>query len=325
MSPERPRRPRAVLILTVTASILLAAACGQSPTPSPSLQPSTPSPTPSPSPSPTPSPSPSPTPDPLNRTLLDNRFTVLVVGEDQSAARRARGYLGDNTDAIMLVSISPGQRKVTMISLPRDTVDIPLANGQLWRGKVNGIANTYGVDGLRRAMATMWDVEIPYHIKVDMDDFVALVDAVGGIDVKVKTIVQEPRWGLYLTPGRRHLDGIKALAFSRARYYDSDYARAARQQQVIRELAKKYTDPATDIRLGRLLGTLVGLETNFPLEDLKTLGVLARRASRGSFTMEVLTPPTYALGWGDQHDGRGWVIVPNVEAMRAEIRRLIGD
>ncbi len=36
-----------------------------------------------------------------------------------------------------------------MVSLPRDTVDIPLGNGQVWSGKVNGIANSYGLDGLR--------------------------------------------------------------------------------------------------------------------------------------------------------------------------------
>jgi polyisoprenyl-teichoic acid--peptidoglycan teichoic acid transferase len=324
MSSERPPRPRTVLILAVAAPILLAA-CGQSPTPSASLQPATPSASASPSPSPTPSPSPSPTPNPYNAELLDHRFTVLIVGEDVNAARRARGYRGDNTDAIMLVSVSPGQKDVTMVSLPRDTVDIPLANGQVWSSKVNGIAYTYGVDGLRKALATMWDIRIPYYVKVNMDDFVALVDAVGGISVTVQTVVQEPRWNLYLTPGRAHLDGITALHFSRARYYDSDYARAARQQQVIRALARKYTDPNTEIDLSSLLGTLAGLETNLPLQELPTLALLARRAGRADYSSEVLMPPQFALNWGDLHDGRGWVIIPNVEAQRAEIKALFRD
>ena len=325
MFSKRPWRHRTVLILALTAAILVAAACGQALILSPSPDAATPSPSASPSPSPSPSPTPQPTPEPLNRTLLDNRFNVLVVGEDVSAVRRARGYHGDNTDAIMLVSVGAGQRKVTMISLPRDTVDIPLGNGQIWSSKVNGIANTYGLDGLRRALATMWDVEIPYYVKVNMDDFVALVDAVGGINVKVKTVVQEPVWNLYLTPGKAHLDGLTALHFTRARHYDSDYARAARQQQVIRALARKYSDPETDVRIGRLLGTVAGLETNLPMGDLKTLIVMARRASRASFTSEVLMPPRFALDWGDRGDGRGWVIIPNVEAMRAELRALLGD
>jgi LCP family protein required for cell wall assembly len=324
MFSERPPRPRTILILALTASILLAA-CGQSPTPTPSLEAASPSPTATPSPIPTPPPTPSPTPNPYNAELLDHRFTVLIVGEDVNAARRARGYTGDNTDAIMLVSIDAAQKQVTMVSLPRDTVDIPLANGLNWRGKVNAIAYTYGVDGLRRALAKMWDIRIPYYVKVNMDDFVALVDAVDGVRVNVKTVVQEPRWGLYLTPGRAHLDGITALHYSRARYYDSDYARAARQQQVIRALARKYADPSTVVDLPRLLGALTGLETNLPLEDLPTLALLARRAGRADSTAQVLMPPRFALGWGDQHDGRGWVIIPNVQAMRDEFRRLFRE
>jgi LCP family protein required for cell wall assembly len=324
MSSKRPRRLRTLLILAIAALILLAA-CAEALIVSASPDPGTPSPSASPSPSPSPSPTPEPTPEPLNQALLDNRFTVLVVGEDVSAARRARGYIGDNTDAIMVVSVGPRQRKVTMLSLPRDTVDIPLPNGQIWRGKVNGIANSYGVDTLRQAMANLWGIEIPYHVKVNMDDFIALVDAVGGIGVKVKTVVQEPRWNLYLTPGKTHLDGYEALAFSRTRYYDNDYARAARQQQVIRALARKYTDPGTNVRVGQLLAALTGLETNLPMRDLRTLMVLAGRAANAAYEMQVLTPPQFSLGAGDQGDGRGWVIIPNVEAMRAYVQSLLDD
>ena len=95
----------------------------------------------------------------------------------------------------------------------------------------------------------MWDVEIPYYVKVNMDDFVRAGRRRRRASAsRSRPVVQEPRWGLYLTPGQAHLDGITALHFSRARYYDSDYARPARQQQVIRAPGRKYTDPATDIR-----------------------------------------------------------------------------
>jgi LCP family protein required for cell wall assembly len=256
--------------------------------------------------------------------LLDHRFTVLVVGEDVSAARRARGYIGDNTDALMVVSVSPRQRRVAMVSLPRDTVNVPLPSGQLWTGKVNAIANSYGVDVLRQAVADLLDIKIQYYVKVNMDDFVGLVDAVGGISVNVKTVVQEPRWGLYLTPGRAHLDGRTALYYTRARHYDSDYARAARQQQVIHALAMKYTNRTTNVNVARLLSTLSGLETNLPMGDLPTLVALARRAARTAYVTQVLMPPQFALGWGDQGDGRGWIMIPNVDAMRKQVRQMFG-
>ena len=314
----RPSTPHLLLV----ALALVVSACGQSTSPTPSAS-ASPTVAATSTPTAIPTATPLPTPEPLNSAMLDHRFTVLIVGEDVDAARRARGYRGDNTDAIMVVSASARQKKVFMVSLPRDNVNIPLANGQIWTGKVNAIANSYGMDALRQAMETLYGIDIPYYVKVNMDDFVDLVDAVGGINVDVKTIVRDDRWGLYLTPGRVHLDGRTALYYSRARYFDSDYARAARQQQVIHALAAKYSGRKTMVNLGQLLGTLTGLETNLPLDDLPTLIALARRAARAPYVAEVLTPPTYALGWGDQHDGRGWVIIPNVEAMRAELRRLI--
>jgi LCP family protein required for cell wall assembly len=329
MHPEHPERARARsrVILALTFIITLAAvvaACGAQPSPSPSgIVATTASPTVTPTASPTATPQ--ATPRPLDAALLDHRFTVLVVGEDQSAARRARGYTGDNTDAIMVVSVSPQQKRVVMVSLPRDTVNIPLANGQTWSGKVNGIANAYGIDTLRTAMATLLAIRIPYYVKVNMDDFVDLVDAVGGISVNVRTVVREPRWNLYLNPGRVHLDGRTALYYSRARHYDSDFARAARQQQVIHALALKYTNPATHIDVPRVLGTLAGLQTNLPLNELPTLMALGRRASRADYVSQVLMPPQFSLGYGDFGDGRGWVILPNVDAMRQEVRLLLGD
>jgi LCP family protein required for cell wall assembly len=303
---------------------LVAAACGQSPTPTPALT-STPTLEPTPSETPALTPVPTPTPNPLDADLLDHRFTVLVVGEDVSAARRARGYIGDNTDAMMVVSVSPMQHSVAMVSLPRDTVNIPLPNGQLWTGKVNAIANSYGVDTLRQAIADLLNINIKYYVKVNMDDFVDLVNAVGGISVNVKTVVQEPRWNLYLTPGRAHLDGVTALHYARARHFDSDYARAARQQQVIHALALKYTNRQTDVNVVRLLRTLAGLETNLPLNELPTLVALARRAARADYATQVLMPPQFAIAWGDQGDGRGWVMIPNVDAMRKQVRTMFGN
>jgi LCP family protein required for cell wall assembly len=338
MHPERPvgtagsprprfgLRGRTPLIPAILGLVLLVVACGQSPTPTPTLAPAASAqPTPPSTPLPTPTAVPTPTPNPLDADLLDHRFTVLVVGEDVSAARRARGYIGDNTDAMMVVSVSPGQRRVAMVSLPRDTVNIPLPNGQLWTGKVNAIANSYGIDVLRQAIADLLHVKIKYYVKVNMDDFVNLVDAVGGISVNVKTYVYEPRWGLNMAPGRVHLDGITALHFARARHYDSDYARAARQQQVIHALALKYTNRQTHVNVVRLFRTLASLETNLPLRELPTLVALARRAARSDYVTQVLMPPQFALAWGDQGDGRGWVMIPNVEAMRKQVRQMFGD
>jgi len=80
-------------------------------------------------------PSPSAT---LNAELLDRRWTVLYVGTDLNAAREEDGA-GPNTDALMLVSLSADQSELTLVSLPRDTVDVPLPDGDTWTRKINGL------------------------------------------------------------------------------------------------------------------------------------------------------------------------------------------
>ena len=143
-------------------------------------------------------------------------------------------------------------------------------------------------------MGALLDIPIDGYLKIDMDDLVTLVDAVGGIDVQVQTHVQEPRWGLDLQPGPAHLDGATALAYSRTRHYDSDYARAARQQQVVLALVRRFFDPSTDVALRDLLGTLTAFETNLDLARLQTYVTIARRAQGAPVSATVLKPPQFS-------------------------------
>ncbi len=95
--------------------------------------------TPSPSPSASASSAPSASAEPsFNADLLDRRWTVLYVGTDLNERRAEQGS-EPNTDALMLVSLSADQSRLTLVSLPRDTVDVPLADGGTWDGKVNNI------------------------------------------------------------------------------------------------------------------------------------------------------------------------------------------
>ena len=74
----------------------------------------------------------------FNADLLDRRWTVLYVGTDVNERRETRDE-PVNTDALMLVSLSADQSELTLVSLPRDTVDVPLADGATWDGKVNSL------------------------------------------------------------------------------------------------------------------------------------------------------------------------------------------
>jgi LCP family protein required for cell wall assembly len=279
-----------------------------------------PAPEPSPSPSPTATVEPSPTVA-LNQELLNQRLTVLLVGLDLNAERRAPGVVG-NTDALMVASVSADQSQVVLVSLPRDTVDIPLTDGTTWSPKINALFAERGIDELVGAMETLYGVPIDGYVTIDMDDFAALVGAVEGVTVNPPEPLSDPPLGLDLQPGEQELDAPTALSYVRTRI-DQDYGRMGRQQEVITALVARLVDPDTDVDLSELLEGLDSLETDLPLGDLPTLIEIARRTQDASVERVLVQPPDMIVQEGDLGDGRGYVLVPNVEAIRAAVIALI--
>jgi LCP family protein required for cell wall assembly len=258
----------------------------------------------------------------FNEALLNRRLTVLLIGTDVNAAR-ARKEEPVNTDSLMLASVGPGQKTVLLVSVPRDTVDVPLPDGGKWDKKINALFAEKGVDALVGAMKELFGVPIDGYVKVDMDDFQALVDAVDGVDVNPEQPLDDPKIGLKLEAGKQHIDGETALKYVRSRI-DKDYGRAARQQEVMLALVAKLVDDKTDVDLRKLLDGLKSLETDLPLDDLPTLVEIARRANDADVTKQVLQPPNYITFEGDRGDGRGYILEPDIEKIRAFVQGEIG-
>ena len=302
----------------VVAALVLAGCASASPSVAPSAEV-----TPSPTQLPSPTERPTPTPIPIDEAMLARRFTVMVAGVDSNAARRRRGE-DQNTDALMVISVSADKSRIDLLSLPRDTVDVPMPDGSIYHGKINNIAQRFGIETLRGAMATLLGVPIDRYIGVDMDDFTWMVDAVGGIDVEVKTRISDSQVNLYLDPGPAHLDGAQALSFSRSRA-DSDYGRAGRQQQVMVALARKWLDPG----LGAMIGTirlLDSLQTDIALNEVPTLLEIGRRSTTATVTAIVLQPPRFSLFVGfEPNSTRGWVMIPDVPEIRAYVDSQLSD
>jgi LCP family protein required for cell wall assembly len=258
----------------------------------------------------------------LNAELLNRRWTVLYVGTDLNSTRTADGA-APNTDALMLASLSADQSQLTLISLPRDTVDVPLADGETWDEKINGLYHAQGIEALVGAMEALFGVPIDAHVVLDMDDFARLVEAAGGVEVSPPEPLVDPIVDLDLAAGDQHLDGPTALAYVRTRV-DQDYGRMGRLQEVAAALVPKLVDPETDLDVREVIDSLDSLETDLPLDDLPTLLELARRAADAEVQNVLIRPPLITFE-GDRNDGRGYVLEPDVEAIRAEVQGLIGD
>ena len=276
---------------------------------------------PTPSASATLGPTPSPT---LNQDLLSNRLTVLLLGLDSNEGRRANNK-GVNSDSIMLASINADQSEVTLIGIPRDMTNIPLPDGSTWQAKLNGIYAAQGVDGMRAAISELLQVPIDAYVTIDMGDLTEMVDAVGGVDVNPHAPLNDRHLQLHLKAGPQHLDGEKANGYVRTRF-DTDYARAARQQEVLLQIVERLVDPETEVDIPQLLESLHSFETDLSLSDMTTFMEIARRAQDAEITGQVLNPQDgFILDEGDFGDGRGYVLIPDIEAMRRFAERNLTD
>ena len=254
--------------------------------------------------------------------LLERRWTVLFVGTDLNETREANGE-PVNADALLLASLSADQAQLTLVSLPRDTVDVPLADGGTYDQKINQLYREQGIEALRGAMESLYGVPIDAHVVLDMDDVASLVEAVDGVDVDPPEPLSDPIVDLDLDAGPQELDPQTALGYVRTRV-DQDYGRMRRQQEVILSLVERLTDPDRAIDLRGLLDGLDSLETDLPLEQLDSLVELGRRARDAEVVNRLIEPPLITFE-GDRGDGRGYVLEPDVEAIRAEVQGLIAE
>jgi LCP family protein required for cell wall assembly len=258
----------------------------------------------------------------LAQELLDRRWTVLYVGTDLNEARERDDHT-PNTDALMVVSVSADQSEVALISLPRDTIDVPLPDGETYPRKINALYQDQGIDALVGAMEELYQLPIDGYVVLDMDDFTGLVAGVDGVDVDPETPLVDPIVDLDLEAGPQEIGAGTARSYVRSRV-DQDYGRMARQQEVVVSLVERLTDPDQDLDLSDLLESFDSLETDLPLEELPTLLEIARRATEAEVRELVISPPLITFE-GDRNDGRGYVLEPDVDAIRDEVRELIGE
>lgn len=221
------------------------------------------------------------------------RFNVLLLG--YAGGRHAGAFL---TDSLMVVSIDPARRHVTMLSIPRDLrVTLPASRYTLaYEAKVNEAFSIGAAEGdrdegmrvARGALEAVLGIRIDRTVAVDFSAFRSVVDAIGGIDVTVDRAFAAayPRnddpsvddsWILVsFREGRQHFDGETALRFVRARYSDgpegSDFARAARQQKVMLAVKEKVLALNAVPRLFGLLDALrANVRTDLSIADLSAL------------------------------------------------------
>lgn len=203
--------------------------------------------------------------------LTTEPFYMLLLGTD--------GRPGETTyrsDTIMLTRIDPVNRKVTLVSIPRDTM--VTINGE--RQKINAAHSIGGAEGVTKAVSTLCGVDISHYAEVSFDGMQQLVDAVGGVDIDVDDDIYDPEHfgDMRLSKGHQHLDGNYAMFYARSRHFvDGDYARTRHQRNLVKALATQIldgTDAATIVPLVNSIADMV--TTDMSPTDIVTLANVMR-------------------------------------------------
>jgi LCP family protein required for cell wall assembly len=233
---------------------------------------------------------------------LTKNINILILGSDQRTKDEPA-----RSDVMILVNINPETKKLTMMSIPRDSrVDIP-GHGY---DKINSAYNSSyfndgGVDLSIKTVENLLGLKggsIQYYVGVTFTGFEDVINALGGVTIDVPERMyyysQDGQVKINLYPGVQHLNGQEALEYARFRYDAyGDFAvgengeilgRVARQDEFIKALIDQTKDirtiwkfPAIAKAIGNAVNTnltpsqitkLVLLLKNVTSKDLTTIG-----------------------------------------------------
>ncbi|MDX1934206.1 MAG: LCP family protein [Capsulimonadales bacterium] len=164
-----------------------------------------------------------------------NRVNILLIGKDYdydwtAKNPKLRGFrTSKNTrsDTIAMVSLDLANKKVSMLSVPRDTlVRAPetLGSDVMIEGKINGTYKRGGYPLLAATVGDLLGVKPDYYVAVKPDALKKIVDALGGVEVETVDRLVYNDWAarlfVDLPKGRQTINGEQAIGFARFREAD---------------------------------------------------------------------------------------------------------
>jgi LCP family protein required for cell wall assembly len=225
--------------------------------------------------------------------LLSHPTNILLLGTDH--ANTDARVTDQHSDSIMLVRADPKHHRLAYLTIPRDLYVAVPGHGD---DKINSAFQIGGAALATRTVQGFTGVPVNHVVIVDFGDFRDLIDAVGGVTIDVpKTLISDKfdcpyptqarcdRWGgWHFEKGRQHLDGRRALIYSRIRVAqnsnENDITRGERQQVVLQALMGRLTSPGTMLKLPWIGGKLMKpLTTDLSAGQLLQLGWVKFRAS----------------------------------------------
>lgn len=203
---------------------------------------------------------------------IDSPFTILLAGIERKEEEK-----NGRSDMLLVATVNPTTQKITMVSIPRDTlVDIEEIG---MKDKINHAYAYGGMNYTINSLEKLLEIPIDYYVSTDFQGFEDIVDTVGGVNVDVPFTVDIQladtlKWKTY-TKGPMLLQGNEALAYVRMRKKDieGDRGRNTRQKQVIQDIINKATSLSNLTKIDDMIKDVgENVQTNIP--SSKYLGLM---------------------------------------------------
>lgn len=214
----------------------------------------------------------------------------LILGTDKDGTR---------TDFIMFVSYNPLNKKVTMVSIPRDT-RVPNSIDK----KINSLYIKQDTAPIIKDVSSMMGMPIKYYAVINFKGIRTLVDEIGGIplDVPIDMKYYDPAQNLKidLDKGYQVLDGEKAEEFVRFRkgYADADLGRIKAQHEFINAAIAQITKPQNIVKIPTLINIFKeNVKTNMTIKEMLSYANDVSSITKDSISIETIPgEPKYIAG-----------------------------
>ena len=256
---------------------------------------------------------------------LEGRFNILLIGSDSGTGR-----FGIRPDSLTVASIDADTGRTVLVSLPRNLENVPFPDDspmhQLYpdgfncgdecllnavhtaaeeRTDLYPDSDDPGLDATIDAVEGVTDLTINYHVMVNLGGFSSLVDAVGGIEMDVRSPIamfgaEDLDQTEYIEPGAQTLDGNEALWYARSRVQSNDFTRMGRQKCLLSAMLEQLSPQTVLLNASRIAQSSKNLvSTDIPATELGRFADLTQKARGKQISTVSLVPPVVNTAFPD--------------------------
>lgn len=252
--------------------------------------------------------------------IESNSIVFYISGIDHLGDLNTRS----RSDVNQLAIVNPDTRKISLVSLPRDTY-VPTT----CLNNVSDKLSHAGVRGIQCSIGTIEQylkIPVDHYVRLNFSSFISIFDIIGPTEIYSHYTFSS--YGFDYKKGMNLMDAEKALMFARSRYEvpGGDLTRGLHQQEIIKGVFKKLTSPSQIKNIQKVINsTRKFVQTDVTAGVITDLLDLHFSSTKGwEIESHVLSGENGWASWPNDSERKYSVILHSEEQLE-EYRQLMDD